>query len=115
MVISGVGVVDALANEMKRLTGTNRCPQRTALRLATRNIIRSDVLMPGDLLSSEKELTGILSASLGTEQAALGQFKLFAAITPRRADGSRVSDREQFTETKWHFRFLSKSDKAPED
>ncbi len=115
MVISGVGVVEALANEMKRVTGANRCTQRTAARLAITNIIRSDVLMPGDLLSSEKELTGILGISLGTVQAAPGQFKLFGVITRRRGEGSRVGDQEPLKETKWHFRFLSKSDMAPGD
>ncbi len=106
-------VAEALAIEMKRVTAVNKCTKRTAVRLAIKNVIRSDILMPGDLLPSEKELTGILGVSLGTVQAALGQLKSLGAITRRRGDGSRVSDQEPFDEATWHFRFLSKRELVP--
>lgn len=110
---SGHKVAEALASEMKRVSETRKCTKRTAVRLAIKNIISADILMPGDLLPSEKELTGILGVSLGTVQAALGQLKSLGAISRRRGDGSRVTDREPFDESVWHFRFLSKNDKTP--
>jgi DNA-binding GntR family transcriptional regulator len=106
-------IADALTREMKRVSETRKCTKRTAVRLAIKNIIRADILEPGDLLPSEKELTGILGVSLGTVQAALGQLKALGAISRRRGDGSRVTDREPFDETVWHFKFLSKSDRSP--
>ena len=102
-------IADALTLEMNRVSETRKCTKRTAVRLAIKNIIRADILKPGELLPSEKELTGILSVSLGTVQAALGQLKAMGTISRRRGDGSRVTDREPFDESVWHFRFLSKT------
>ena len=110
---TGQSIAQTLARQMASVSSATRCTKRTAARLAIVNIIRADIVKPGELLPSEKELTTILGVSLGTVQAALRQLQEMGTIVRRRGDGTRVSALEPLGETIWHFRFVSKTDGTP--
>ncbi|VAV86576.1 hypothetical protein MNBD_ALPHA08-2202 [hydrothermal vent metagenome] len=102
-----------LTAQMAIITRTTRSTKRTAARIAIMNVIRSNIIKPGELLPSEKELTIILGVSLGTVQAALRGLQDIGTIVRRRGDGTRVAAGEPFGETIWHFRFVSRDDGTP--
>jgi DNA-binding GntR family transcriptional regulator len=110
---TGQTIARELSRQMVAVSGAARCTKRTAARLAIVNVIRANVVSPGELLPSEKELTSILGVSLGTVQAALRQLSEMGTIVRRRGDGTRVTALEPLGETIWHFRFASKSDGTP--
>lgn len=103
----------SLVAEMKTAVGVKSRTKRTAVRLAISNTIRNGVMLPGDSLPSEKELALILSVSLGTVQAALGQLQDKNTIVRRRGDGTRVANIEPIADSIWHFRFVTKTDQTP--
>ncbi len=102
-----------LAAQMDITTRTTRSTKRTAARIAIMNVICSNIVKPGDLLPSELELTKILGVSLGTVQAALRGLQDIGTIIRRRGDGTRVAAGEPFSESIWHFRFVSRDDGSP--
>jgi DNA-binding GntR family transcriptional regulator len=106
-------VAAALASQMAAVLSATSCTKRSAARLAIVSVIRANIVKPGDLLPSEKELTNILGVSLGTVQAALRQLQDMGTIVRRRGDGTRVTALEPFGETIWHFRFAAKADGTP--
>ncbi len=106
-------VNQALSKEMISVSRSKGHTKRTSARLAIANAIRSGVLKPGDFLPSEQELTAVLGVSLGTVQAALRQLQDLGVIVRRRGDGTRVTATEPFSESVWHFRFLSRHDRTP--
>ncbi len=110
---TGQAIATALASQMAAVLHTTSCTKRSAARLAIVNVIRANIVKPGDLLPSEKELTKILGVSLGTVQAALRQLQDMGTIVRRRGDGTRVTALEPFGETIWHFRFASRTDGTP--
>jgi len=106
-------LADALSAQMAETSRSQRCTKRTAARLAIASVIRANLVKPGELLPSEKELTLILSVSLGTVQAALRQLQDMGSIVRRRGDGTRVSALEPHGDNIWHFRFASRLDGSP--
>ena len=103
----------SLARQMRVHSRTRGRTKRSAARLALVAAIRDGQLKPGDMLPSEKALTGILGVSLGTVQAALRQLQQAGTIIRRRGDGSRVASVEPLTDSIWHFRFISKATGRP--
>jgi GntR family transcriptional regulator len=102
-----------LAIQMELTRRTTLSTKRTAARIAILNVIRSNIVGPGELLPSEIELTKILEVSLGTVQAALRGLQDIGTIVRRRGDGTRVASGEPFGEAIWHFRFVSRDDGTP--
>jgi len=106
-------VATALAAHMAETSRSTPCTKRTAARLAIASVIRANLVKPGELLPSEKELTTILGVSLGTVQAALRQLQDVGTIVRRRGDGTRVGALEPHADSVWHFRFAAKDDGSP--
>lgn len=103
----------ALAGEMDKLNTSAKMTKRAAARSAIMSVIKDQVVEPGELLPSEKELTKILGVSLGTVQAALKGLQDIGTIVRRRGDGTRVANSGSFSDSVWHFRFVSKIDGSP--
>ncbi len=103
----------ALADEMDKVSASSKMTKRAAARAAIMSVIRDQVVEPGDLLPSEKELTKILGVSLGTVQAALRGLQEIGTIVRRRGDGTRVANSGAFSTSVWHYRFASKVDGSP--
>ncbi len=106
-------VASALSTQMAEISRSKQCTKRTAARLAIVSVIRANLVKPGELLPSEKELTTILGISLGTVQAALRQLQDMGTIIRRRGDGTRVSALEPHGDSIWHFRFADRLDGSP--
>jgi len=106
-------VADTLSAHMAETSRSTPCTKRTAARLAIASVIRANLVKPGELLPSEKELTTILGVSLGTVQAALRQLQDVGTIVRRRGDGTRVGALEPHGDSVWHFRFAAKDDGSP--
>jgi len=77
------------------------------LRSALFDLIERGFWRPGDRLPGEKELSIVLSLSLGTVQAALRPLQSSGLLERRRGAGTFVAKARELGSSIWHFRFRS--------
>lgn len=75
------------------------------LRNAIFDLIERGLWRPGDRLPGEKDLSILLSLSLGTVQAAMRDLAAYGLIERRRGAGSFVAEAREIGSSVWHFRF----------
>jgi DNA-binding GntR family transcriptional regulator len=94
-----------LRQEMARaVTGGGQSKVKT-LKDALFDLIERGFWRPGDRLPGEKELSIVLSLSLGTVQAAIRPLQSTGLLERRRGAGTFVANAKQLGASIWHFRF----------
>ena len=101
-----------LRREMERaVIGGSQSKVKT-LKDALFDLIERGFWRPGDKLPGEKELSIVLSLSLGTVQAAIRPLQAAGLLERRRGAGTFVANARELGSTIWHFRFRTADGKG---
>lgn len=96
-----------LRQELKRAAELRGESKVQSLGNALSDLIERGFWRPGDKLPGEKELSIVLSLSLGTVQAAMRPLANSGILERRRGAGTFVAQARELGSSIWHFRFRS--------
>lgn len=94
-----------LCRELERAVARGGESKVQTLSSALFDLIERGFWRPGDRLPGEKELSIVLSVSLGTVQAALRPLQSSGLLERRRGAGTFVAKAKELGSSIWHFRF----------
>jgi GntR family transcriptional regulator len=101
-----------LRQELARAVDRRGESKVQTLRGALFDLIERGFWRPGDKLPGEKELSAVLSLSLGTVQSAIRPLQSSGLLERRRGAGTFVANAKELGSSIWHFRFRTTDGKS---